>query len=414
MRLIHTADWHLGHTLQGISREYEHRCFLDWLLDTLEEKQADALLIAGDVFDSANPPATAQAMFYRFLAQARQRCPQLDIVVIGGNHDSPARLEAPQPLLESMGVRVVGALPRGGDGHLDLERLSVPLHNQAGEIAAWCAAVPFLRPADLPPWQDSDDPLIEGVYRVYQQALSAIAEHLDQTQALIATGHCYMVGTRVSELSERKILGGNQHALPSDIFPTSVAYSALGHLHLAQAVAGREEVRYSGSPIPLSLSESGYPHQVVQVDLKNGRCYNVTALRVPRSVEILRLPEGGPRPLNEVVRLLRSLDMVSGIPPERQPFLEVSVRLDQPEPGLRRQIDEALADKPVRLLKISPYYPGAGDALADSAPEIQLQELSPDTVFIRRYRQQYDADPPEDLLAAFHELLEQIQEGADE
>src|SRR5690606_38813120 len=104
-------------------------------------------------------------------------------------------------------------------------------------------------------------------------------------------GHCYMTGTRLSELSERRILGGNQHALPVDLFPDDVAYVALGHLHLAQRV-GADHVRYAGSPIPLSFGERHYPHQVLLVDLRGERVAGIEPLRVPRSVDLLRVPEG--------------------------------------------------------------------------------------------------------------------------
>jgi len=409
MRLFHTADWHLGQTLHGVSREYEHRCFLDWLLDALEEQQADALLLAGDVFDSANPPATAQALFYRFISEAKRRCAALDIVVVGGNHDSPARLQAPQPLLTHLGVHIVGALPRQFDGRCDLQRLVVPLHNRHGEIAVWCAAVPFLRPVDLPP-VDSDtvDPLVEGVGQVYQQVLAALRERLTPNQALVATGHCYMVGTQLSELSERKVLGGNQHALPVGIFPADLTYGALGHLHLAQAVGKQEHIRYSGSPIPLSLAEEHYPHQIVQVDFAAGQCQAITGLPVPRSVEIIRLPTQSPLPLEAVEKQLNALDCAP-LPLEQHPFLEVAVLLDKPEPGLRHRIDQCLEGKPVRLLKIASHYTGTEQSLADSVPEIHLQELTPDEVFVRRYRQHHADEPSSVLLNAFHELLESVQ-----
>ncbi|RYE89774.1 MAG: exonuclease subunit SbcD, partial [Myxococcales bacterium] len=148
MRLLHTADWHLGHTLRDWARDHEHDLFLSWLLDTLESEQVDALLVCGDVFDTTNPSAQAQLQWYRFLAQARRRMPDLQVVVIGGNHDAAGRLEAPNPILEALAIEVVGALPRSASA-APAERLMVPLR-RGGQVRAWAAAVPFLRPADLP------------------------------------------------------------------------------------------------------------------------------------------------------------------------------------------------------------------------------------------------------------------------
>ncbi|TCV90668.1 exonuclease SbcCD subunit D C-terminal domain-containing protein [Sulfurirhabdus autotrophica] len=412
LRIIHTADWHLGHTLHGMSREYEHKKFLDWLLDTLGEQVADALIIAGDVFDSANPPAKAQSMLYHFLAQVNRRYPALQVVLVGGNHDSAARLDAPQPLLKELNVHVVGGINRGQDNSLDCKQLLVPLADKQGNIVAWCVAVPFLRPGDLLPVDEGEDPLIQGVRDIYREALIEARTQALPGQALLATGHCYMVGAALSELSERKILGGNQHALPVDIFPTDIAYAALGHLHLAQSVGGRENVRYSGSPIPLSLSENVYPHQVVSVDIEAGACVKWLPIRVPRVVEILRLPPKEPLPLADILVLLEGLDLPESVPEQNWPYLEVSVLLDRPEPGLRRSIDEALAGKGVRLLKISTHYPGERASLSESMPEKNLQEITPDDVFSRRYQQLHDDLPPKALMDAFHEMLEQVQQGS--
>ncbi len=251
MRIFHSADWHLGHTLLGVPREYEHRQFLAWLLDQLETQGADALIVAGDVFDSANPSAAAQALFYRFLVEAKERCPHLDIVVTAGNHDSPARLEAPAPLLAALGVQVVGLLPRRLDGRIDTDRLLFPLRDRQRETAALCAAVPFLRPADLPA-ADGAESLEEGFRRVYAEVAEAAGRE-GKRLPLLATGHCYLAGTHLSELSERRIFGGNQHALPAETFPETLTYAALGHLHLAQAVGGRRASafqRLADSPLP--------------------------------------------------------------------------------------------------------------------------------------------------------------------
>ena len=234
LRIIHTADWHLGHHLHGVSRDYEHQQFLDWLLLQLEQQQADVLIVAGDIFDTANPSAAAHAQLYDFLVTARSKCPQIDIILVGGNHDSAARLDAPGVLLKALGVSVIGGLTRDQQGNIDWQRLLVPLSNAQNEIQAWCGAMPFLRHADLPDQQQADDPLIAGVKQLYTELIQQLKQKAVHNEALILTGHCYMVGGNISELSERKILGGNQHALPVDIFPEQITYTALGHLHCAQ------------------------------------------------------------------------------------------------------------------------------------------------------------------------------------
>ncbi|WP_207462035.1 exonuclease SbcCD subunit D C-terminal domain-containing protein [Azospirillum sp. SYSU D00513] len=415
MRLIHTADWHLGQTLHGASREYEHARFLDWLLEQIAEQAADALLIAGDVFDGQNPPIPALAQFYRFLARATLRFPDLDIVVVAGNHDSGSRLEAPSPLLNEMGVRVIGGLPCDGDGGFDPERMVFPLHDRSGAVAARCVAMPYIRMADLPPVEEEEgvDPLIEGVRRLYAAAAEAGRRNLRPGEALILTGHCYMTGASLSELSERKILGGNQHALPVDVFPEDAAYVALGHLHRAQAVGGRETVRYSGSPIPLALDENAYAHQVALVEFASGRMVEHKPLRVPRFVAIHRLPASGKAAAPEaVLEELRQLALDPALPRESWPYLEVSVDLAEPRPALRDEVDAVLAGRPARLLKLTARLTGSGETLAEAAPDIELAALAPEDVFRRLYARSHEGEPSPALLAAFHELVASVQESA--
>lgn len=411
LRVLHTSDWHLGHTLHDMPRRYEHAQFLAWLLDRLSEEAVDALVIAGDVFDTANPSAEAQETLYRFLAAARRRMPELDIVVVGGNHDSAARLDAPDPLLRALGIRVIGGLPRDGK-RVDVERVLIPLSNREGEVAAWIAAVPFLRAFDLPA-VDAGDPLVEGVRRVYAEILAAVRNKRAPGQAILATGHCYMTGTSLSALSERKILGGNQHALPVDIFSEDVAYVALGHLHLGQTVGGREGVRYSGSPIPLSLSEAGYKHHVVIADIEGEALHSVREVPIPRAVPILKIPADGPKPIDEVLSLLAALPPVDpAAPPETRPYLEVFVMMTKPEPSLRRRVEEAIAGRAARLARIGAHFEGTGLALADAFSTKSLKDLGAEDVFIQRWRREYKGDPPPEMIEAFHELVERAHQEA--
>jgi len=412
LKIIHTADWHLGHHLHGISRDYEHQQFLKWLLVQLVQRQADALIVAGDIFDTANPSAAAQTQLYDFLVQARTQCPQLNIVLVGGNHDSAARLDAPSALFNALGISVVGGLIRNQQGAIDWQRLLVPLTNKQDEVKAWCGAMPFLRHADLPDNPSEEDPLVFGVAELYAQLFEQLKQSANEEQALLLTGHCYMVGGSLSELSERKILGGNQHALPSTLFPEQVSYTALGHLHLAQAVGGNESVRYSGSPIPLSFDEQHYQHQIVQVDIQIDKSIQTEFHFIPRSVEILRIPSAkGFCELENALEQLQTHQFDHSLPLEQQPILELRIALEKPEPGLRQQIEQCVAELPVRLLKISTAYSGSEKGLADVVEEERLEELAPEQVFQQCYKSKFDRLAPDNLLTLFHELQEQVQGG---
>lgn len=409
MRILHTADWHLGHALRDWTREWEHDQFLAWLLATLEEERVDALLVSGDVFDTTNPSASSQLQWYRFLAQARRRMPALQVVVIGGNHDAAGRLEAPNPLLSSLEIDIIGALPRQLDPVP--ERLVVPLR-RGGEVAAWVAAVPFLRPADLPAVrEEGQDPLIEGVRRVYTRVTEAARARAAEGQPLVAMGHAYFVGGALSELSERKILGGNQHALPADLFGPHVAYAALGHLHLAQKVGGLEHVRYSGSPLPLSVTEATYPHQALLVELAGGGLHDIRSLRIPRCVDVLRIPATGALSLEEAVEALRRLEAPASARPEAWPFVDVAVEVSKPEPALVRRIEDALHGKGVRLVRVTRHGRGQARSLGEALGVTSLRDLTPEQVFVELHQREHQQPPQGELLGAFAELVELVQRG---
>ena len=415
MRLLHTSDWHLGQTLHNFDRTYEHQCFLDWLVDTLAEERIDALLIAGDVFDNTNPSASAYRQLYRFLQRARARVPHLQVVVIAGNHDSPGRLEAPTPLLEAHGTVVVGNVLRRHDGEIDLERFVLPLRDAAGAVRAWCLVVPFLRPGDLPRGpraegeEPAPDPYLAGTALLYRQAYALARERCEGSQAIVAMGHCHMVDGQSSSDSERRIVIGGTEALPATMFDPGIAYTALGHLHLAQRVGKQEHVRYCGSPLPLSFSEVGYQHQVLRIELESGKLASVTPLHVPRAVELLRVP-ATPAPVEEALAALASLELDEELPPQAWPYLEVRVLLDGPEPGLRARVEAALEGKPVRLAKIEPTrkYSPATDGL-DALSLDQLAKLQPDDIFRRLWKQRFGDEAPPDQLAAFAELTSDLR-----
>jgi exonuclease SbcD len=405
MRFIHTSDWHLGQTLHNFDRSYEHQAFLDWLIVCLVKEEAETLLISGDIFDTANPSAQAQKQFYRFLQQAKQQLPHLNIVIIAGNHDSPGRLEAPAPLLEEMDVAVIGFVPRLPDGSIDLDRLALPLKNAAGEIKAWCLAIPFLRPSDVPKCEgEVKDPYMQGITLLYQQCLQYVLTQRQPDQAIIALGHCHMVGGEISEESERRIVIGGTEALSASMFDANVAYAALGHLHLAQKVGKQEHLRYCGSPLPMSFAEVDYQHQVLRVDLDQDKVSAITPILVPRAVELLRVPKH-PAPLAQVLVALTALDLPSDTPLERQPYLEVRVRLDAPEPGLRAAIENAIEGKALRLAKIETSFATRKISESESVTLTELENLQPEDIFQRLYQNKYQTDAPPELRSAFTELM---------
>jgi exonuclease SbcD len=408
MRLFHTSDWHLGQNLHGQERDFEHAGFLTWLLARLAERAPDVLLIAGDIFDTVNPPVKAQERLYDFIVSAHEQQPKLTIVMIAGNHDSGSRIELPAPLMRRLRTHALGRVLWLDDGTLDVERLLLPLPDAKGKIRAWCLALPFLRPAEVT-GPTLGDNYLRGIGRVHELLIEAANLKREPGQALIAVSHAHMAGGSVSEESERSLIIGNAEALPASLFGESITYVALGHLHKPQRVNGEERIRYSGSPIPLSFSEIGYQHQILEINCKGDKLTSVKTLLIPRAVNLQRI---GPAPLGDLLVQLKDLpdiDLLADI--DRQPWLEVRVRLDEPQPDLRNQIELALQGKAVRLVRIAAEYAGKGanGNGDDSEGLIELDQLSPQELFSRAWLDSYGNEVDEQTLKDFAELLQDVQ-----
>ena len=407
LRLLHTSDWHLGHRLHGQDRVAEHDAFLEWLLTTLESRGVDVLLITGDIFDNANPAPAVLKTWYGFLARLKQRLPRLQVVVIGGNHDSPGRLDAANPVLDALDITVIGGVPRHESGLFDAADMTIPLKDASGKVAAWCGAMPFIRVADLPPMAHTpgDDRYIEGVRFMYRRLAVHLFKQVEPGQAVVFTGHCQMAHTVISEDSERKILG-SRHALPADVFPPRAAYVALGHLHRAQRVDGREDIRYAGSPIPLSLRERDYEHQVLLLDFAGDQIASLEKLNVPRTRPLMVLPADEPEAVLTAIEALPERDET--VPFEQRPLLGVTLRLALPRPGIRKTIEEAMAGKQAVLLKIDVTYPERDPEPSGETSLEYLRELEVEQVFLRRWRQVHDEDPPAEMTTLLGHLLQKV------
>lgn len=413
LKLLHTADWHLGQSFFGYDRENEHDAFLQWLTKTLVEQQTDVLLIAGDVFDVANPSAAAQHRFFRFLKEAKAGSPHLQIVIIAGNHDSAARLEAPTPLLEEVGATITGVIRRNEDGGIDFDTLLRPLYNREGKREAVCLCVPYLRQGDYPPCEgeETGDAFVAGVGRMYSQLAAYADGKLEAGEALIALGHLYAGSAELSEndRSERIIMGGLE-SISVDAFDSRIAYTALGHIHKAQRVSGKENVRYSGSPLPMSFSETRYKHQVVSVTIEDGHAVEILPLPVPVSVELLRIP-AAPLPPAEVIEALEALPDKVGDDTQDHPYAEVRVLLTEPDPGFRHRVEEVVKGKAVRLTSIVPSYPkGEETGIKTPLTFSDLQSISPLTMLEHSFTAKYGNAMPDTIKELFNEVVREVSQ----
>ncbi len=397
-RIVHTADWHLGARLVDCDRLEEQRLFLDWLLARLAELRPDLLIVAGDIFDSANPPQEALRLYYEFLARliTTAKCQTL---ILGGNHDSPATLHAPREILRALDVRVIGTpAQEPKDALLEFADAVV------------CAA-PYIRERDIrtaAAGQSSSE--VAAAIRTgianYYRSLHAAANALARGRAIIATGHLTAVGSLASP-SERLIHVGNLGAVDAACFDW-FAYVALGHIHRPQAVGANARIRYAGSPIPLSFAEVDMAKEIRVIDITNDQL-NDRPVAIPEFRPLVRLE-------TEASAIGQQLRQIVSTSKSLTPWVELTVADGRNHPDLDRQVREAARGLDIRVLKI--LAPAAGGNTAESVALIRsLDDLTPEEVFAERLRREsIEAASPEgqDLMQTFAELLSNLREETDQ
>lgn len=392
MRLLHTSDWHLGARSGPVSRAEDHELFLAWLLDRLRTEPIDALVVAGDVFDHPQPSAEAQRQYYRFL-DAAGRTGVRDVVVVGGNHDSPSRLDAPAEVLASLDVHVVGGLPTVDS----LDRCLVPLRRRGtDEVAAVCVAIPYVHEHRLGVrTTDADGVAVRAAFR---EAFSALyAGRVDAASArwpevpILATGHLTVGHEATPDDAPQAIhQAGRIEALSADLLDPRLVYTALGHIHRSGQVAAR--AWYSGSPIAMSVRESASPRRVLEVDLAaNAR---VTPVDLPHLRELIAL--SGSRA--DVLSRLGALRSEATLPP----LVQLRV-LDDPDPlTLRGELEAVLASHPEARRPVVVGWESSRTApVGPRPPPVDLARLGPSGVLAWLARDLPDADR---LVAALDEL----------
>lgn len=405
--VLHTSDWHLGARLAEQPRLDEHALFLDWLIEQLKTHQVDLLLVAGDIFDHANPPNAARELYYRFLARMSAETGAC-AVIVAGNHDSAGVIDAPSRVLEPLRVRVVGSAPT------NTADLLLPVVNKQGEVAAWVAAVPFLRGGDLPAAGGAETVdarhkrLVCGIEDWYSRVDEAAAECLAPEHAFIATGHLFVTGSTLSD-TERGFQVGHQAGIPAHVFPSSIDYVALGHLHRPQHVSDAAiPMVYPGSPIPLSFKEAAHEQGAELVTFSDeGMLIGIERLVSPRW-RTMALFQGDPAQVLAQIEATAPLcTSIEG--GAMRGWASVKITLDEPQPDLRETLSEALFARGYDLLQVVARRAGGGAGLGTTLDISELEtldEIGPEEVFCRLFRREHDADPSSELLAAFLDLLQ--------
>ena len=431
IKILHTADWHLGHELAGWTREAEQGRVLDEIAELVIAHKVDALIVAGDIFDHQNPSSAMYKMLYGFFDELAYKAPDLISVIIAGNHDSAGRLEAPGALLKRANVVAIGSLHQE-NGVPDLDHHLIDVRRN-GELIGAVLAIPYLRPADLPikalnGEQSGPSPLAQGISKLYQGAIKRARARIGDLP-LVVTGHLHVKGASLSEsLSERRIVIGGEHAIPPELFGLDADYVALGHLHRAQQFSSIQRtektrltqekgedkncakgiVRYSGSPLPLSAVERSYQHGVSIVELSKVST-KVKHVKLTRPVAFLRVPEKGRLKIEEVAQALDALQLDEGAPQEQWPFVQIALQIEGPQPGFRGELDDIFSNHALRDVAPDIAWPDRkSQTETKPAPIRRLGELRPEDLFKEAFLDQYGVEPDDEHLACFRQLVDEV------
>ncbi len=407
MKLLHTSDWHLGRSLYGRKRYDEFSQFLDWLATTIKEEGIDILLIAGDIFDTGTPSNRAQELYYRFLCQVANSCCH-HVVVIAGNHDSPSFLNAPKELLRALNVYVVGSMTDNTEDEV------IVLTDAQNQPQAIICAVPYLRDRDIrtvTPGETIDDKnskLILNLKNHYAD-VCAIAD-LKQAKLkkdgypdvpIIAMGHLFTTrGKTVDGDGVRELYVGSLAHVGADVFPSSIAYLALGHLHVPQVVGEAKHIRYSGSPIPMGFGEAKQEKKVIIIQF-DGVTPTIKELPVPCFQPLERIVGS----LDEIHARLEQLKQ-----DDSTAWLEIEYNGADIIGNLRDMLDETLADSSMEIRRIKNIRL-IDRVIRTIAEDETLDDLNVNEVFARCL-EAFDV-PDEDrieLTGSYNEIIKSLHE----
>lgn len=387
MRILHTADWHIGQRLHERQRTDEHEQFLNWLLKTIQEHQVKLLLVSGDIFDTALPSSESTNLYYRFLYRLFSET-NAYAVITAGNHDSPRHLEAPREFLEMGRIYVVGTAD-------EPTKCVVTLPRENPRVAV--AAVPFLSESDLRHLSyeteaDRNERYRERFKAFYADCIAAMPAELPK----ILMGHLFVQGGKIGD-SERNVQIGGATATHASDFPKDVSYVALGHLHRPQTIKGTDyPVRYSGSPIPLRFNETGYRKVVYLMELSDdGTLIRDAEIEIPVFKELCTVEGDEASVISEAM----AGDWAGK-------YIQIKLKLTAPRVGISDEIRQAFSNRGGEVLSVELELPEAKEG-----PKISVEDMKrPEEIFDQFHRTKFDGESPDEILMqTFKELVEMVE-----
>ncbi|MGL1901047.1 MAG: exonuclease SbcCD subunit D C-terminal domain-containing protein [Fibrobacterales bacterium] len=403
MRVLHTSDWHIGHSLHRKKRYDEYQAFLTWVVQQIVVQEIDALLIAGDVFDTIAPSNRALKLYYTFLVEV-SKTPCRHVVIIGGNHDSASLLNAPKELLYLLDVHIIGSVTENREDEI------IELYSENGTVEAVVCAVPYLRDRDIRKVEagesvdDKQRKLVEGVKRHYAEVCDVAMKRMSQYSKavpLIGMGHLFAAGgSTVDGDGVRDLYVGNLGHIGAEAFPDCIDYLALGHLHVPQKVGGVEHFRYCGSPLAMGFGEAYQDKQIIVVSFEGSR-----PTIEEQSVPVFQALERISGTLEEIELAIDRLKAA-----ESAAWIEVEYTGAATVPDLNEQVVECVVESSLAVLLVKNRRVVESVLHRTAAQEV-LDELSDIEVFKKLLEiKEVDQSEHEALLATYIEAVSTLHE----
>ncbi|AOW78657.1 exonuclease SbcCD subunit D [Colwellia sp. PAMC 20917] len=414
-RILHTSDWHLGQNFYGKSRAAEHQKFLNWLLTQVSEHDIDAVIVAGDIFDTGTPPSYAREMYFDFIVNMHEKNCQL--IILAGNHDSVAMLGESKQLLSHLSCQVITSVSD------KINQQVITLNNKQGQPGAILCAIPFIRPRDIisssagQSVKDKQQSLQQAISEHYQtlftqaEVISSVND--EKKLPVIATGHLTTVGVTSSE-SVRDIYIGTLEAFPANAFPQA-DYIALGHIHRSQRVAKSEHIRYCGSPIALSFDEASQTKKVLIAEFDQAKLSQVIEQDIPCFQPLLMVKSKLEQLSDDINKLVSELNSSkTSLEKEQKIWLDIEINSAEYLQDLTPRIEALVKELPVEVLLVR-RSKKSRQSMPESQKKITLNELSLAEVFSTRLQQENwqtdtEISQKDRLEKMFAQTLEQVQQ----
>ncbi|MBA3647767.1 MAG: exonuclease subunit SbcD [Chitinophagales bacterium] len=404
MKILHTADWHLGIKLHKADLSVDHKIFFEWLINLIKEIGIEVLLISGDIFDQANPASEARHLYYLFLEKLiHVNC---KVIITGGNHDSPAVLNGPKAILAMLNVNIVASIPETKEDSI------IELKNKNGEIECVVCAVPYLRDSDIrlamegETYKSRVEQKFLGMKNYFETLVNFAFEKYGEKIPVILMGHLFTSGVATSD-SERDIQRGGAEMFSSNDFPKNCKYIALGHIHKPQKVGNSENIRYSGSPIPLSFSEKHDKKIILELEVFNDCIRQVSVHEIPSARTLKRFTGT----FNEVQSQLKNFKNSKRL----KCFAELEIIEQSSSPLLTVDIHKFITEFQSDEVQILTYKVKFLNKLSETekfhAEDKNIEDLTPREVLLKKLEAENVNEKQKELISeAFDELYNEINE----